>query len=79
MQDRDEQGSEVCAGCGRSVAAGSEQTYAFGDENFLCAGCAVDRGGRYDEARDVWAVTPDLSGLPDEAYGAAPHERERRR
>jgi hypothetical protein len=39
----------------------------------LCAAGATARGGRYDAGRDVWDVSPDLTGLADEAYGAAPH------
>jgi len=87
MQDREAEGEaegeaeelDVCAACGTQIHADSERAFAFGDENFLCARCAVARGGRYDAERDEWHATPDLTGLPDEAYGASPHERRGRR
>lgn len=65
---------ELCSLCGAPAA---ERAFAFGTENVLCAACAVERGGCYDAERDVWSTPPDLSGVPDEAYGAAPHERRR--
>lgn len=75
-RDEWEEGA-VCAVCGAQVSD-AESSFGFGTENVLCAECALARGGRYDAERDVWEVAPDLTGLPDEAYGAAPHERERR-
>ena len=66
----------VCVLCGAQVSA-AENPFVFGTENVLCSECALARGGRYDAARDVWETEPDLTGLPDEAYGAAPHERRR--
>jgi len=66
----------VCALCGADVSE-TGSPFVFGTENVLCPECAVARGGRYDPERDVWAVEPDLTGLVDEAYGAAPHERRR--
>lgn len=75
--ERDEwEETAVCAPCGAQVSDG-ESPFVFGTENVLCPGCALARGGRYDVERDVWEVAPDLTGLPDEAYGAAPHERRR--
>jgi hypothetical protein len=69
----------VCADCGAPISEEPERAFGFGTENALCASCAVKRGGRYDAARDVWHVEPDLAGLDDEAYGASPHERAHRR
>jgi hypothetical protein len=75
--DREEwEEPSVCAGCGAQVSE-TESPFAFGTENVLCSECALARGGRYDVERDVWEEAPDLTGLPDEAYGAAPHERRR--
>jgi hypothetical protein len=82
MQDEFEEGSgseEVCSACGAAVDADDAGVFAFGTENLLCAACARARGGRYDARRDAWEAEPDLSGLRDEAYGAAPHEQRRRR
>ena len=76
-EDREER--EVCARCGERIAPESEGAFAFGSGNVLCRACAVERGGRYDARRDAWDRSPDLAGLPDEAYGPAPHEVRRRR
>jgi hypothetical protein len=75
----DRQQREACALCGERIAAETERGFAFGTGNLLCAACAEARGGRYDANRDCWDVAPDLTDLPDEAYGAAPHETTRRR
>ena len=75
-EDREER--EPCALCGERIAPASERAFGFGEGNVLCATCAAARGGCYDAERDVWDVAPDLSGLADEAYGASPHEMERR-
>ena len=64
-----------CALCGESIPVDSERSFAFGAGNVLCWECAIERGGSYDAERDVWASVPDLAGLPDEAFGASPHER----
>jgi hypothetical protein len=70
---------DVCSVCGARVAADTDRGFAFGTENVLCFGCAELRGGRFDARRDVWDPPPDLSDVPDEAYGAAPHEIRRGR
>jgi hypothetical protein len=72
-EEREER--EACALCGERLAPETEGGFAFGAGNTLCAACAAKRGGRYDARRDVWEVPPDLSGLPDEAYGAAARKR----
>ena len=77
-EDRDRE-PEICALCGAAVGSGAAPTYAFGAGNQLCWACAEERGGAYDADRDVWERAPDLAGLPDEAYGASPHERRRGR
>jgi hypothetical protein len=74
-EDREER--ETCALCGERIAPASERAFGFGAGNVLCARCAAARGGRFDAERDVWDVSPDLSGIADEAYGAAPHEMRR--
>lgn len=75
--DRDD--LDTCSLCGAVLSVDSERAFGFGTENVLCAACATARGGRYDAQHDVWEVEPDLTGLTDEAYGAAPHEVRRRR
>jgi hypothetical protein len=71
--------ADVCGACGAAVEQGAQGAFGFGTENVLCAACAAARGGRYDARRDAWDVAPDLTDLNDEAYGASPHERGRRR
>jgi hypothetical protein len=75
MEPEDRDDLDVCSLCGAVLSVDSERAFRFGTENVLCGPCAVSRGGRYDDERDVWEVVPDLRGLTDEAYGAAPHER----
>lgn len=77
MQRDEWEGADVCAACGGPVTE-SGRAFGFGTENALCFDCATARGGRFDGERDVWEAAPDLSGLRDEAYGAAPHEMRRR-
>jgi hypothetical protein len=77
-EPEDRQERETCALCGERIVPETERGFGFGTGNVLCAACAAKRGGRYDARRDAWDVAPDLTGLPDEAYGAAPHERRRR-
>jgi hypothetical protein len=79
MDTDDREDFEVCILCGAQVSAGSERVFGFGTENVLCGQCAIARGRRYNALRDAWEVAPDLAGLPDEAYGASPHEVRRRR
>jgi hypothetical protein len=57
---------------------GSERGFPFGTGNVLCWTCALARGGGYDADRDTWLVPAGLSDLPDEAYGASPHEVRRK-
>ncbi|MBW2267416.1 MAG: hypothetical protein JRH16_02475 [Deltaproteobacteria bacterium] len=79
MEREDWESAQTCAQCGTSVAPGSGRGFEFGTGNLLCWNCAMERGGRYDAERDTWTVSPDVADLPDEAYGAAPHEVQRRR
>jgi hypothetical protein len=76
-EEREER--ESCALCGERISPATERAFSFGAGNVLCAVCAAKRGGRFDADRDLWDVAPDLSGLPDEAYGSAPHEIRRKR
>lgn len=70
--DREER--DVCELCGARVSASTEAAFAFGAGGVLCFECATRRGGSFDADRDLWDPPPDLEGLPDEAYGTAPHE-----
>jgi hypothetical protein len=77
--DRFEEEEEVCSVCGAIVGSGSDRGFRFGTGNALCWDCAASRGGRYDAGRDAWDPAPDLTGVPDEAYGASPHEIRKKR
>ena len=79
MQENERDTADVCSACGAAVDESAQGAFGFGTENVLCGACARARGGRYDALRDTWDTLPDLSGLGDEAYGAAPHERSPRR
>jgi len=75
----DREAAEVCAACSASISLEPARSFAFGSGNALCWQCATERGGRYDADRESWDRAPDLAGLPDEAYGASPHEIRRGR
>ena len=79
MEQEERDSADACSACGAAVEENTQGAFGFGTENVLCGACARARGGRYDPVRDAWDALPDLSGLGDEAYGAAPHERSRRR
>jgi hypothetical protein len=68
---------ETCGSCGAAISPDSERGYAFGLSGLLCWTCAIRRGGRYDAELERWVGPPDVSDLPDEEYGASPHERRR--
>ena len=70
----DDESAQVCAQCGATAVSSAERSFAFGVGTLLCWSCAIERGGRYDAEREVWTTSPDVSDLPDEAYGAAPRD-----
>ncbi len=72
MVREDWENTPVCVQCG---SANAERGFQFGAAGLLCWTCALERGGRYDAERETWSESPDVSGLPDEAYGATPRER----
>lgn len=78
MDPDERESSDVCALCGATITADAE-SFGFGAGNQLCFECAAARGGRYDAERDRWEKPPDVRGISDEAYGAAPHDARRRR
>jgi hypothetical protein len=59
------------------MKASSERGFGFGVGNSLCWSCALERGGRYNAELDAWTEEPDVSDLPDEAYGETPGEAQR--
>jgi hypothetical protein len=74
----DREAGEVCGLCGASVSGSTESAFSFGTAGLLCFECSMARGGRFDAQRERWDPPPDVADLPDEAYGAAPHEMRRR-
>lgn len=67
--DRLEDRTEACSHCGDRVAPGVERGFRSGISIVLCWRCAVERGGQYDEERNIWTVSPHIADLPDESYG----------
>ncbi|HKU37239.1 MAG TPA: hypothetical protein VJR89_03810 [Polyangiales bacterium] len=53
-----------CLICGAEISLALGRAYAVTDTSGLCFRCAIERGGSYDEARDVWSPAPDVAGLP---------------
>ena len=79
MEREEWENTQPCAHCGARATADAERGFAFGVGNLLCWSCAIERGGRYDAEHETWTVSPNVADLPDEAYGAAPHEVRRTR
>jgi hypothetical protein len=57
----------VCSDCGASVSSGQDREFEFGGALVLCFDCSLRRGGRYDEARDLWSHAPTFDDI-DPAY-----------
>ena len=53
-----------CLQCGAEISIARDRAYAVGEEDALFQGCAVNRGGAYDELHDKWVAPPELDGLP---------------
>lgn len=55
-----------CCDCHAPVAPKTDRVFALDADVFLCFGCAIRRGGIYDEDQERWVVTPDVADVPDE-------------
>lgn len=53
----------VCIECGGEIWPERDRAYLITDDDVLCFGCALKRGGAYDERKDRWTAPPDLTGL----------------
>jgi hypothetical protein len=53
-----------CLQCGADISLTRDRAYAVGEDDALCQGCAMTRGGTYDERQDRWLAAPRLDGLP---------------
>jgi len=53
----------ACAECGAEISVGRDRSYQVGVDTVLCFGCALRRGGSYDEQQDRWRNPPDTSGI----------------
>ncbi|MDP3940485.1 MAG: hypothetical protein Q8R92_20405 [Deltaproteobacteria bacterium] len=51
-----------CAGCGAAIADDS-RSFAFGENQLLCWGCALRRGGSFDAEEDQWSTDPRTDDL----------------
>jgi hypothetical protein len=47
-----------CALCGAEIRPATDRAYQITSRSVLCFDCALERGGRYDEVRDVWSTLP---------------------
>lgn len=47
-----------CAVCRAEIRPSTDRAYVVTSRTALCFDCALERGGRYDEARDVWSTLP---------------------
>ncbi|MBI2893725.1 MAG: hypothetical protein HYY06_09250 [Deltaproteobacteria bacterium] len=59
----------LCAVCSAEISVSRDRGFAFGSESALCFGCALDRGGVWDELHDTWLEAPDVRDLPLEEGG----------
>ena len=55
-----------CSACGTEVSP-QDRSFAFGDDQTLCFGCAMQRNGSYDEAHDHWILEPYVADLLSKA------------
>ena len=53
----------VCRDCDSEIAPGLERGFTAVTGAVLCCDCASQRGGSWDDEREIWAVPPDLIGL----------------
>ena len=53
----------ACSDCGTSVESGRDREFEFAGALVLCFECALRRGGRFDEARDVWSQAPTIDDI----------------
>ena len=53
-----------CVICGAEIAPARDRAFAVSTDRFLCFGCAVGRGGSWDEQHDHWTAAPETSDLP---------------
>jgi hypothetical protein len=55
-----------CCECGATISPSTDRAFALDGASFLCFGCAVRRGGIYDDALEHWPKAPDIAGLAGE-------------
>jgi hypothetical protein len=55
---------ERCEDCGAEIATGSaDRSYTVSDESVICFGCAIRRGGTWDEGHGRWSADPGVGDL----------------
>lgn len=55
-----------CVACNAAIAAATDRAFAISNDDYLCFGCATERGGIFDEELERWSVPPETSDLVDE-------------
>jgi len=68
MHRSDERSLVECAACGANVDIDLGRSFALGPASALCFECALERGGRFDEATDSWVETPSLSDVAQDDH-----------
>jgi hypothetical protein len=63
MHRSDKSDLVVCSDCGASVNSGCDREFEFGGTLVLCFECSLNRGGRYDEAKDLWSHAPTFDDI----------------
>lgn len=54
----------LCEDCGDELLE-TEPAFPLPDDRWLCASCAVERGGAYDDVIERWIRRPELTDLVD--------------
>ena len=56
---------ECCADCGDEIDPSGASGFAICGGTTLCFTCAEERGGRWDEVRHAWTLSPDYADLAE--------------
>ncbi len=63
MHRSEEESWSSCVACGADVVPTVDRCFRFGESGVLCYACSIERGGSYDEGRDVWRSAPRVEDV----------------
>jgi hypothetical protein len=63
MDEQELEEQVPCRACGALVWPNLEPSFVFGEDQLLCLGCSMRRGGEFDAEHERWARDPDVSEL----------------